>query len=402
MGGAGRPSFSTVCKRRLTMALATRCPHCATTFRVAHDQLKLRAGLVRCGACKQIFNGVENLLGPELVPIERPVAAARQPLPESATPQSESTAPAAPSSPRSDQASGTASSTPAGMPASAGSATPSSINLTAPTTFSETEAPQRETEKDVDPLTRMTLMDFTAFEEMGLAPMSPGPAEKAPVPGAKEDESETPDEIEKAIEDLHSRPWREEKRRKKNGADESTSYEETEEPDFVRHARRRQQVGHRMKWVYGISSVLLALLLAAQLAYAFRDQLAQRVPQLGPLLQQACSRLNCRIGFPAPISALAIESSELQAMATRADTYQLRVLLRNRYDTTVAWPHLELTLNGAQEQALARRSFSPVDYLSSPEQAQAGFAAQSEQLVNVHFVLQNQSASGFRVYLFYP
>src|SRR3712207_6222700 len=44
------------------MALATQCPHCQTTFRVAHDQLKLRAGLVRCGACKQIFNGIENLI----------------------------------------------------------------------------------------------------------------------------------------------------------------------------------------------------------------------------------------------------------------------------------------------------------------------------------------------------
>ena len=49
----------------IAMALATQCPHCHTTFRVAHDQLKLRAGLVRCGACKQIFNGIEHLLRPD-------------------------------------------------------------------------------------------------------------------------------------------------------------------------------------------------------------------------------------------------------------------------------------------------------------------------------------------------
>ena len=47
------------------MALATRCPHCQTAFRVASDQLKLRAGLVRCGTCKEIFNGIENLLHPD-------------------------------------------------------------------------------------------------------------------------------------------------------------------------------------------------------------------------------------------------------------------------------------------------------------------------------------------------
>ncbi|MFZ6655316.1 DUF3426 domain-containing protein [Undibacterium sp. TJN19] len=44
------------------MALATRCPHCHTAFKVANDQLKLHAGVVRCGACQQTFNGVEHLI----------------------------------------------------------------------------------------------------------------------------------------------------------------------------------------------------------------------------------------------------------------------------------------------------------------------------------------------------
>jgi predicted Zn finger-like uncharacterized protein len=47
------------------MALATRCPHCQTTFRVANDQLKLHAGLVRCGSCHQTFNGIEHLVPPD-------------------------------------------------------------------------------------------------------------------------------------------------------------------------------------------------------------------------------------------------------------------------------------------------------------------------------------------------
>ena len=71
------------------MALATQCPHCHTTFKVAHDQLKLRAGLVRCGACKQIFNGIENLLRTE--DLEHPVP----PLPPAPTPDEHAeTAPA--------------------------------------------------------------------------------------------------------------------------------------------------------------------------------------------------------------------------------------------------------------------------------------------------------------------
>ena len=56
------------------MALATQCPHCYTTFRVANDQLKLHAGLVRCGACQQTFNGVEHLLAPGAKPAAPAVA----------------------------------------------------------------------------------------------------------------------------------------------------------------------------------------------------------------------------------------------------------------------------------------------------------------------------------------
>ncbi|MBI3713972.1 MAG: zinc-ribbon domain-containing protein [Burkholderiales bacterium] len=54
------------------MALATQCPHCYTSFRVANDQLKLYAGMVRCGACKQTFNGIEHLIPPGSTPKQAP------------------------------------------------------------------------------------------------------------------------------------------------------------------------------------------------------------------------------------------------------------------------------------------------------------------------------------------
>ncbi|GGC82325.1 DUF3426 domain-containing protein [Undibacterium terreum] len=59
------------------MALATQCPHCQTTFRVANDQLKLHAGIVRCGSCQQIFNGIEHLVAPGATPATPATPAAR-------------------------------------------------------------------------------------------------------------------------------------------------------------------------------------------------------------------------------------------------------------------------------------------------------------------------------------
>lgn len=67
--------------------LATRCPHCHTVFRVVADQLKLRDGLVRCGSCREVFDGQAHLCEPpgeesevETAPAERP------PVPEMLTP----------------------------------------------------------------------------------------------------------------------------------------------------------------------------------------------------------------------------------------------------------------------------------------------------------------------------
>ena len=44
------------------IAAVTRCPHCAARFRVRAEQVKLHAGLVRCGACRGIFDAIEHLI----------------------------------------------------------------------------------------------------------------------------------------------------------------------------------------------------------------------------------------------------------------------------------------------------------------------------------------------------
>jgi len=54
----------------------TRCPGCATVFRVKPEQLALRGGQVRCGHCKTVFDGVAQAvsLAPPRVRHDAPVA----------------------------------------------------------------------------------------------------------------------------------------------------------------------------------------------------------------------------------------------------------------------------------------------------------------------------------------
>lgn len=54
------------------MSQITRCPACATTFKVVADQLRISDGWVRCGQCKEVFHAASNLLE---MPAPRPAPA---------------------------------------------------------------------------------------------------------------------------------------------------------------------------------------------------------------------------------------------------------------------------------------------------------------------------------------
>jgi predicted Zn finger-like uncharacterized protein len=77
------------------MALATKCPHCNTIFRVAADQLKLRGGIVRCGACHEVFDGNAALVEPAAKPTPVIPEVALEAKPAAALPDFAAAAPTA-------------------------------------------------------------------------------------------------------------------------------------------------------------------------------------------------------------------------------------------------------------------------------------------------------------------
>ena len=45
--------------------MKSRCPNCQTVFRITPEQMKARAGKVRCGQCQAVFNALDSLLEEE-------------------------------------------------------------------------------------------------------------------------------------------------------------------------------------------------------------------------------------------------------------------------------------------------------------------------------------------------
>jgi predicted Zn finger-like uncharacterized protein len=182
--------------------------------------------------------------------------------------------------------------------------------------------------------------------------------------------------------------------------DEPAPPAEHEDVGFLRQARRRAY------WRRPLVRVLLVLLLLAlsaalllQVAVHDRDRLAAAQPQLRPWLEMLCEPLQCRIGPPRQIEAIAIDSSSFNKL--RNDTYRLSFTLKNSAGTPVATPSMELTLTDTQDQAVVRRVLSPSE-LGAPS---AVIAAGSEWSGSVALAVAangNGRISGYRLLAFYP
>jgi predicted Zn finger-like uncharacterized protein len=328
------------------MALATQCPHCKTTFRVAQDQLKLRSGLVRCGSCNEIFNGIEHLLAAD--------AAIAQPAPAAVTEEQKS-------------------------------ALPFSL-LIQEEHRSEPEPPK--------PAPMSDLLDFIFPEPESESEPEPHEADSfefidvtdAPQPAEQETSGELPAPPPLELENPQ----------------EPDEPEEPEEPAFLKQGRRKQRMGRALNIVTILASLILLLGVFGQAAFVFRDEIAAHFPETKPIMLTACSFLQCSIGLPTRIESISIDSDELETLAPNKNTSVLTLLLRNVSTTAQAWPHIELTLNDANGAMLARRIFAPHEYLSGSQEAAKGLASSSEQAIKLYFEFSGAKPAGYHVGVFYP
>ncbi|WP_078033802.1 DUF3426 domain-containing protein [Massilia sp. KIM] len=525
------------------MALATQCPHCGTMFRVAADQLKLRGGIVRCGACQQVFDGNKGLVdlsaappspadGASAAPASQPEPAATADTtlvidavdvpasaPTFAAPDAGDDAAIVPEQEEdgvpiytlefdrtfspygilpkvAEDGAGTPeeAAEPDAEPEPVAELEPAPVADPEPVAEPEPELelepepepevepkpepePEAESESEPEPLTapepRSEAAPGPEPEPKPLeeplpeppAPETPAAAEPsttaqsavldlpvdeelvaAPLPGGEHDEHEEHDRPAPAaatrppagrgpaapVGDVPSMLRRESsggqatiqpppqlkqppvspraraaESRARRSKLTPTRIEppklrvpESDEPEFVRRGRQREQSGKALRIGLAVGSVLLLLALAFQVAISFRDTLAARYPGLKPALVSACGLVGCSVELPANIDQLVIETGELTTLGGNA--YTLSTLLRNEATLVQAWPSIELTLTDADDKPLVRRVFGPRDYLRDGARQAAGFKARAEQPVKLHFRLEGLEPSGYHIAVFYP
>lgn len=339
------------------MSYTTRCPACATTFKVVPDQLKMSDGWVRCGHCADVFDATLYL---QAWTPPTPAAAPEDPPPEQP--------------PRE----------PGPVPTPAVSARPpdpvvAEVTASPVAQACDTPAPEAPTEPaPAKPKTTEAIgADFQAELERFAAtssgatvlPHTPPAQVAAPAPTTP---AEPPPDTALT----------------------------SDEPGFVRQAKRQafwRSPGVRA--VLGVIGVLLATLLATQWALHERDRLTASQPQLAPLLARLCEPLGCEIGPLRRIDAVVIDSSAL--VRRLGNFYAFDLVLKNTATLPVAMPALELSLTDSSDRVLARRVFLPSELPSTPTL----LPAQGSLSLSLRLSITEAdgvSMAGYRALVFYP
>jgi len=328
--------------------MKTRCPDCQTTFRVTPDQLKARAGKVRCGQCQSVFNALDSLLEDG----ESVAAPAVSPTP---------VAPAAQEAPA-----------------------PQAVN-DQPLAAADVDS---ESDTAAHFLANPTLPPPDALEDW--------PQDADDNPGQVR-----PDEAAMAASEADTQ-----ERGKAAGlispraTNEIPGYSKWSEGPVSEAALL--PVEKAARWPFVVAAVLLMLALAGQVAYRFRSEIAVTTPALRPVLETLSHAFDTDIPLPRHVELVSIEASDLQSDPARGNLLVLNATLRNGATYGQAYPSLELSLTDTQDVAIVRRVFTPAEYLSAGVPAEQPFAAKSDITVRLWIEVLDISAAGYRLYVFYP
>lgn len=366
---------------------ATRCPHCHTPFRVTQAQLEQRGGKVRCGVCRETFDGIDQLFD-----FGGKFAALAVAMPATAA------APAAPTAKSAGQA-------PATNPAER-----MALLDLGPSADPAGAPPASAMQAELDALS-------LAIADLQAKPWSETPP---PALAATELQAHEPDEDRaRDDDDDNARQADHDDLRfaDRDHFPQAIEEEHEREPTFVQSARRRSRGRRLWKILLWIAIPLLTLALAAQLVYYFRSEIAARSPQAARQLRALCAELGCTVRLPMRLDQLSLAASQLDASpmsppttdadgslsastAANATRLTLVALLRNQGDTVQAWPSIDLQLKGADGKVFVRKAFLPAQYLRA-EEIPTGMRAHSETEIRIPFELAGEAPAGFELTLFY-
>jgi hypothetical protein len=178
----------------------------------------------------------------------------------------------------------------------------------------------------------------------------------------------------------------------------------TEVPDYSKWPASPLDTSQtRAPWPFVLASLILALLLAIQIAYHHRGELVRKMPAT----QDIFDVFEIEIPLPRETDLISIEASELQPVTEEKSNdptdhsghLQLISTLKNQANYPQAWPHLEIALTDSYGAILTCRVFKPGEYL--PADIPTAFAP-GETPIRLDLNVGELRPTGYRMALLYP
>ncbi|RMV74469.1 DUF3426 domain-containing protein [Pseudomonas coronafaciens] len=407
----------------MTDSFVTQCPHCQTSFRVSHAQLSVARGVVRCGACLQVFNAARQLLEQRAIddsekapPASVPVVLEQprpEPLPEHEPVPIPERAPEPGKAVEEDdpwqvsemdldnlnldeelaRLERRETRRPDTFGRSVSKVDDEPVNLSAKRDTHQTEeAAWVDTlhNDDVEHLPELhaeVIPDTDSTED--AAPLSPADRDRTepslsldkdldddepdmPViisrktPPAEKAErwSAVDDDEDDAPHDDDHEP--EPDPRSKRGRNEPAVRDQTlldlsDDPLQLDWQRPKPRWGRRLAW--GLLVVLALAGLAGQYVWYHFDQLA-RQDQYRPWFQQICPQIGCKVPSKVDISQLKSSNLIVRSHPEFQGALVVDAIIYNRAPFSQPFPLLELRFSDTGGQLIASRRFKPSEYLS--------------------------------------
>jgi predicted Zn finger-like uncharacterized protein len=115
--------------------------------------------------------------------------------------------------------------------------------------------------------------------------------------------------------------------------------------------------------LWAIGSVIAALTLCAQLAWAYRQDLARQA-ELAPVFAELCRVVDCGAGEAPDMSDIELlDQTGIAPHPKFENVLRIRAAMVNRGANALPYPLMEVTLTDSGGQLLSRRTFTPDQYL---------------------------------------
>lgn len=377
----------------MTDTFTAQCPHCQTSFSLKRSQLTVARGSVRCGACLQVFNAASQIANTDAAesrlhittqvaaaanPASHPAPASKQPLmihddmdlddlddldldEELARLEQEEQL-------RAQELSDEFASVQARLDPSPA---PQEDTLKAPQSMDDDWSDELLNTEPVAPL-------YKAPEQTDATPLEPSAA----VMSAQEPQKYSSAHRHAPLSALALEP-----------SHDPLPYF-ADEP--LRLDWRPKKTPWKRWFAWGLLNIAALLLLLGQYTFHNFTQLA-RQDSTRPWLEVICPLIDCQL--PAKVDVQQIKSSNLLVRSHPEFPGALLVdaIIYNRASFSQPFPLLELSFTDASGHTLARRRFTPQEYLAGELAGQAQMPQQTPIHIALEILEPNGGATNYRL-----